>query len=741
MKLVSPDALDVERRGLLDQYMALLPPGSVCVNLVLGHEAWDVRPVFLVGGKVRIARLSVELDSETLSRASAEIEAFSLLFDKQTEVSIVHEQRRLLVTRPFFECTLQDEIEQGSIKNASQLEDISRKLITVISVLSRRSVVHGHISPANIVVMNNELVLIDPMLGSIQGFIDGYSAPETTHGQLPSGSADIFSLGKMLQTLRGDSLSERQDRLLDQLTLSSPKHRASLAEVSLAFGSSEDLDNQPTPDNTNIDNARSTIADSSRADAPTSSGLSSLFGGLLLIGGVIAGILYALLLIAPFRYYQLAEYLPILATQYSQIYEDDWASRERSRMSVVARAAVLRGEPAAISAIMNDISTGENIDSVRGRFLRIAFNEDWKNELSSEDIQVALALGLQRFIPRGAVALPPLESLHPGVLLAILAETDPSSVGKELAAVKLSVFKSLPEPFRSLFAALQASGVKFIEDGRAIGVAAIATGDFSLRAVGSVFPESLEASKTKLLLGALFPLLTANPSLAATVGSLLEKRPDSLGEAIRWFSGVSIADWSKLSSSEKIVLIIGNNPPVLSYTQWSDLLTFPLPGVRQKAALFLKRELEGLGYNESGLLEVLRAGKSSLNREQVIALLSLLRVDAKSRLPFISAWLQMKPPADFVVLALVARSHASDKDALNIEAARYVREKNWKVSLDVLTLLARHPEPLARMVAYAKLSPTDANMRKLLQKRAQVEDNDSCKKFLETKLSSTSGNT
>jgi hypothetical protein len=551
----------------------------------------------------------------------------------------------------------------------------------------------------------------------------------------------MFSLGKMLQTLRGDSLSERQGRLLDQLTLSSPKHRASLAEVSLAFGSSEDVDKQPPADHRNIDNAESKMADSSRADASTSSGLSNLFGGLLLTGGGIAGILYALLLIAPFRYYQLAEYLPILATQYSQVYEDDWASRERSRMSVVARAAVLRGEPAAISAIMNDISTGENIDSVRGRFLRIAFNEDWKNELSSKDIQVALALGLQRFIPRDAVSVPPLESLHPGVLLAILAETDPSSVGKELTAVKLSVFQSLPEPFRSLFAALQASGVKSIEDGRAIGVAAIATGDFSLRAIGAVFPESLEAPKAKLQLGALFPLLTANPSLAATVGSLLAKRPDALGEAIRWFSGNSIADWSKLSWSEKLMLIIGDSAPVLSYTQWSDLLSSPLLGVRQKAASFLKRQLDDLGYDESGLLEVLRAGKSSLNREQVIALLSLLRVDAKSRLPFISAWLQMKPPADFVVLALVARSHVSDKDALNVEAARYVREKNWKVSLDVLTLLARHPEPLARMVAYAKLSPTDSRMRKLLQKRVQVEDNGSCKKFLETKLSSTSGDT
>jgi hypothetical protein len=189
------------------------------------------------------------------------------------------------------------------------------------------------------------------------------------------------------------------------------------------------------------------------------------------------------------------------------------------------------------------------------------------------------------------------------------------------------------------------------------------------------------------------------------------------------------------------MLIIGDSAPVLSYTQWSDLLSSPLLGVRQKAASFLKRQLDDLGYDESGLLEVLRAGKSSLNREQVIALLSLLRVDAKSRLPFISAWLQMKPPADFVVLALVARSHVSDKDALNVEAARYVREKNWKVSLDVLTLLARHPEPLARMVAYAKLSPTDSRMRKLLQKRVQVEDNGSCKKFLETKLSSTSGDT
>ena len=104
--------------------------------------------------------------------------------------------------------------------------------------LSQRSVVHGHLSPANIILKENgELSLVDPIIGALSGTRDSFSAPELERGELPHASADLYSLGRLARTLLGDELTDRQGSVIEQSLLSSPKQRPSLLELTLAFES------------------------------------------------------------------------------------------------------------------------------------------------------------------------------------------------------------------------------------------------------------------------------------------------------------------------------------------------------------------------------------------------------------------------------------------------------------------------------------------------------------------------
>jgi hypothetical protein len=741
VKLVSPESLDRDRRAILDRYLPYLPSGAVCINVVLGDADWDVRPLFLIDDEVLIGRFSDVFDSTLLTQVASEIGAFSLLFEKETKVSIISDLKRLLVTRPFFENTLKDQIEQGIIRNLSELEDVVDQLIKVIGQLSHRSVVHGHVSPANIVLRAGRIVLVDPCLNALQGGSDMFSAPEVQRGVIPPATAEIYSLGKIIRSLKGDGLSERQKTLLDQLELTDPRHRASLLDVSLAFSAGEADGREAHSASDSISKEPPTSNDQGKEKfvdfiVGKGSGLSSTVVTLIALAFVL---LYGLYSFAPITYHRVLAWIPFLATDYSPEYESSWASRERARMAVVARAAVIRGEPAAVRTILDDIDSGENPPNVRTRFLRIACDSDWRNDLTPTDLQVALALGLEKLLPQGAVKLPALEVLHPGVLLAILAETKPTQISKELSSIPLSILNSLPEPFRSVFGALGAIGVAVLGDAKAIAVASIITGNQDIGAVLSAFPKNLSAPKARVLIQALSPLIKTSPELAENVLKALSDRDDSLSASVNWFAASGLADWGRVKASDKLRLLSGLFFDNGTFTQLSDLLMFPMKDTRTTAAKKLGEQLELLKRGEDKLLEVLIATHHNLSREQVISLFAVLRVSEEARLPYVTAWFDMKPPSEFVLLALLARNNVTGHDLFNLEAARYIRKTTWDSSIEVLTLLSEHPEPLARMLAYTTLNPSDKVQRGVLERRLTVEEQEACKNFLSSKLGVVSG--
>jgi hypothetical protein len=121
----------------------------------------------------------------------------------------------------------------------------------------------------------------------------------------------------------------------------------------------------------------------------------------------------------------------------------------------------------------------------------------------------------------------------------------------------------------------------------------------------------------------------------------------------------------------------------------------------------------------------------------VIALISALQLAPEARTPYITAWFELNPPADTVLLLLLARASADGNDLFNLEATRYLKRSEFKANLDTLKLLAVHPEPLARVLAYNNLDPSDQAQRSLLLERKLHEKEPACLTVLEGRLSAT----
>ena len=125
---------------------------------------------------------------------------------------------------------------------------------------------------------------------------------------------------------------------------------------------------------------------------------------------------------------------------------------------------------------------------------------------------------------------------------------------------------------------------------------------------------------------------------------------------------------------------------------------------------------------------------TGLKREETIALVSALKLPIDKRTPFIAAWFNLRPSPNAVVLLLLARTEVGDRDMFNLEGARYLRKSSWKAPLEILTLLAAHPEPLARAIAYGRLDPTKEADRTVLEARRASENDPGCRKVLDERF-------
>lgn len=751
MKLVSPDALTDLQRSTFEGNRRFLPTGAVCVNVMLGQEAWDLRPLLLIAGKVNLVRFSMPLPESVARSLVAELEGFSVLHNSHQRVQLLPAEGRCMLLRPFFPSTLKDDIEGGKIASAQQRVEILHDLIRIVSDLARRSVAHGHISPSNIVLEGGKIALIDPMIGALHQTGDSYLAPEAALGQLPNSSCDLYGLGRIIKILLGDTLSSRQETLVQQLTLSAPRQRPPLEEVISAFtvrGCNDFTGGEERPARLQTTSGRVLRSVQAACQEPTSRDLPPEFGqgtkrprqfpfagqaALIAISSIAAMVFVKDRY--PALYFELTSRLPMLAAQHSVEYETEWMSRDRARMAVVGRAGVIRREPAAINTIVNDLLAGANPDGVNGPLLRVALEDSWRGELSPADKHAALVFSLINLVPEGQAYIPALSTLHPGVILAILGQTTGTPIPRELSQMPIDSLLRLPAPFGDLFAQVKAMSIGSLGDPTVIGLAAIVTGNAHARAFESFLGVDMQPAQTLARVSLIAPRVGSDPLAATELLGVLGDRGGDITTLVGWFDLIEVAGWSSVQSADKLSLILGNMPQAqLGTPLLADLLTFPLEKVRHEAMVKL-RDILG-GADSERLLVTLSTPTLGLSREQTIALVSALSLPPPARAPFIPAWFALNPSADAVLLILLARSTADPSDLLNLEAARYLRRSSWTASADILKLLSSHPEPLARVLAYGRLDPNVDEDRSILLERKLREKDESCLRMVQERLNS-----
>jgi len=707
---------------------------------MLGQDPWDLRPLLLINGKVALYRFSRPLGIDALNQLAAEMQGFVVIPGWELKVERKSGQERLLMTRPFFQKTLKDSLE--SMPRGSRRHEMVASLINIVRELERRRLVHGHISPSNIAEAEGQLVLLDPRLGSLHHSNDSYLAPESVSGEEPKSSVDLFGLGCVIDEIMGDDATHQQRQVIDRLRLPSPRQRPAIDEVEREF-----IRSLPAQSRDNLRVGR-LINKQKResSDEPATSGGSrsaqtrqpremSTLTRYATIGLITLAIsVFVVKNRAPRTYFDLFGSFPLLVSQHNQDYELAWASNEKAQMKAVSRAAVLDHDPAAQNTIIEDTLGGENRQGVNGQLIRVALNKSWAEDLSSTDKLAAITLGVQQILPDGIKELPPIENLHPGVILAIAGQTQPTKANKDLRALAIDRLIELPAPVGKVFEQLKATGTKSLGDPETIALAGMVSGNPPAATVDAYIGSDTSTPLALSRLAIVVPLLAANEGMATQLLGTLRDRGGELGQVLSWFDIDALGLWGKAKNSDKLVLLLAELPATpLTLQHYSDLLTFPLAPVRVQSA---KKIAAGLVKGEPEQLFMVLAGEQNrLTRDQTVALLSALSLDPAKRIPFIASWFELKPSSDMVVLVLLARSNKDPSDLFNLEAARYLRKAQWNASTEMLQIMARHQEPLARSLAYAKLSTRDPAQKAILQKRVSEETDQGLLRALTTKLS------
>lgn len=365
--------------------------------------------------------------------------------------------------------------------------------------------------------------------------------------------------------------------------------------------------------------------------------------------------------------------------------------------------------------------------------MRVALDDGWRHELTPADKHAALVFALEGLVPEGRAQMPPLDGLHPGVVLAVLGQIQFTSMPAELQQLPIDTLVRLPAPFGDLFAQVKAMGVSRLGDATAKGLAEIVTGTTTAQVFERFFGSEQQAARTLARVSLILPIVTANEPAATELLAALGEREGEITTLVHWFSLVDLAGWASAKAADKVAIILGTLPQSkLPVAQLADLLTFPVEAVRNQAVLQLREFFPGpMGER---LLVTLQTPANGLTREQSISLVSALALPAEARTPFIPAWFNLSPSANAVVLILLARSDADAHDVFNLEAARYLRRTPWTATTDILKLLASHPEPLARILAYGRLDPSVDEGRSILLERQRVEKDESCLKVLQERL-------
>jgi len=775
-KIIGAESLNPEQKVFTESYIESSASPGIFVGALAGRASWDVRPLLLVEGSLLLLRMTpprhivdggrLNLFAEWADGVkSAELQSPGLEFGEK--------QGRWWVTRKFYSETLteiaagQHPQEQHPAEFSPEL--ISKSLLYQVQLLHESGLVHGHISNSNLAVESGSIVLFDHMFAAInrEQMPEGTFAPEIARGALPSMKGDIYSLGQLLNSwLSSDEFPDLQV-LTKKMLSPDPGVRPQISEVlrhlwpdeyrprkvyrdsrilsrenlktgrlvSLHDSEPSQVQNPPavinkeenTPALSSGGSKMPAVVDEKPVPDKGRSGVRYL--PIFIVTLVVSAAIFAL------YHYELPEWSAVDDSPY-ELY---WNSNQPSLMEHVAVAAATSNRKAQL-VISGSILSGTEHPNVHEKIISVALNEKWEKDLSTRDREMVFRLSLSRLLPDDLKDVQSLSEAHSGVLLAIVGSSSIESDWPELARIGLEKFSRLPDPFGLSFAELMNQGTTNLGAVESRALIQILTGNLSVRAIEAFIESNADEELATRRLRLLVSLFRQMPSLQEFFEESSDQFSGLLSERLSWFSAAGLGGWdtANVSLVDKLFLSAGVPPGLdLKFEQLADLLSFPEKTIREHALAELLREF--LPQHVLGLLEVMAKSDSGLSRYQTVTLAFALGLEPEQAYPFFADWFTSDPPPATVVDLLASQGTAYQRatkgqDGFSLEAARYLKVKDWDADVEVLKKLAEHSEPLVRALAYSKLDANRVEDANILRRRLELETSEILKEDLARKL-------
>lgn len=414
-----------------------------------------------------------------------------------------------------------------------------------------------------------------------------------------------------------------------------------------------------------------------------------------------------------------------------------WRSDEPMLQAEVMRAAIA-GDRRARELVTAAATRGQIKEPIRARLLRGAFQPAWSRSLADQDARAALSLAAAPLLSVDLANLPPLSELHPGVLFGILADLPLVAGRSALNNLPLIRLFTLPSPFGEAFVRLSAvlptREETPLDHLAARVLARVLLGESPPDTFAALLNEQASDELASGMVLVLAPVLQTDEQRAALLNQLV-RAPGPTGERARWFTEQSVVDWAATPLERKLELLSGTLASGLSFDQIADLLSFPLPSMR-RAALERLTTMVPAGEGEPlfAAAQVLATTVHPLRRGQVVALLRALHLKDQNAYPLLTAWFQTEPDPKTVVTLLANHPSQSGLDPFSVEAARYLKDRDWELPLPLIGALLSNPEPLVRAVVYAKMNLRDPAQRALAEEAKEIERDERLKRELARRL-------
>lgn len=418
-----------------------------------------------------------------------------------------------------------------------------------------------------------------------------------------------------------------------------------------------------------------------------------------------------------------------------------WFSKTPSLMAQVADEAVKKGEGEnqAAELVINSALRGDELGATLDTLmLRTAFDDRWRQQLSSSDERLALAWGLRQLQPKIPNDISDLVSIHPGVVLGMAAGSGGEAFLSKLPATLL---RQLPPPLGLAF-----EEITKINPQQSCAAADIRTlAHLGTRGVEDVIGfNNFIQSETPTKLRALAKLFSQDEPSASRVLTLLLDSPNLLVDhpLIRWGRAFDLLNWKEMMASDKLILLAGMNPAKpLTTARLATLFGHPVTALR---ALAIKGALDQIRFAHPaaiGVLSRLAKDPDALTPQQTFRLANILEAPAKQKMETINNWLESQPPIELIEELLIASTSESLATKLDVMLLGYLESKGWHPNLSVLRKLSAHPEDSVRIFSYNRIFELSDHetARLILADSFKREKNEDLRKQLRFMLASLSG--